>query len=85
MTGIAGWLLRRPSLTNPRPVQVVPLTSLPGHELWPTFSPDGTQVAFEWDGEHSDNPDIYIKMVGSSEVRRLTSHPRGRPGTPLVT
>ena len=24
---------------------------LPGHEQWPTFSPDGSQVAFEWDGE----------------------------------
>ncbi len=77
MTGIAGWLLRRPSLTKPRPVQVVSLTSLPGHERWPTFSPDGTQVAFEWDGEHSDNPDIYIKMVGSSDVRRLTTNPGG--------
>ena len=33
-------------------------------------------MAFEWDGEHSDNPDIYIKMVGSSEVRRLTTTPR---------
>ena len=38
---------------------------------------DGDQVAFEWDGENSDNPDIYIKMVGSSEVRRLTSDPAG--------
>ena len=60
-----------------RLVRVVPLTVLPGHERWPTFSPDGDQVAFEWDGENSDNADIYIKMVGSSEVRRLTSDPAG--------
>ena len=56
-------------------MRVVPLTVLPGHEQWPTFSPDGDQVAFEWDGENGDNADIYIKMVGSSEVRRLTSDP----------
>ena len=58
-------------------MRVVPLTVLPGHERWPTFSPDGDQVAFEWDGENSDNADIYITMVGSSEVRRLTSDPAG--------
>ena len=26
-----------------------------------------------WDGEKGDNADIYLKMVGSSEVRRITS------------
>ena len=56
-------------------MQVVPLTVLPGREQWPTFSPDGDQVAFEWDGENGDNADIYITMVGSSEVRRLTTDP----------
>jgi Tol biopolymer transport system component/DNA-binding winged helix-turn-helix (wHTH) protein len=57
------------------PMRAVPLTVLPGHEQWPTFSPDGDQVAFEWDGENGDNADIYITMVGSSEVRRLTTDP----------
>jgi Tol biopolymer transport system component/DNA-binding winged helix-turn-helix (wHTH) protein len=59
------------------PMQVVPLTVLPGLERWPTFSPDGDQVAFEWDGENGDNADIYITMVGSSELRRLTTNPAG--------
>ena len=65
-------------------MQVVPLTVLPGHEQWPTFSPDGDQVAFEWDGENGDNADIYITMVGSSELRRLTTNPARRPGAELV-
>jgi dipeptidyl aminopeptidase/acylaminoacyl peptidase len=57
------------------PMRVVPLTTLRGHESWPTFSPDGSQVAFAWGGEKDDNFDIYVKMVGRSEVRRLTSDP----------
>ena len=32
-----------------------------GEELCPTFSPDGTHVAFAWNGERQDNIDIYVK------------------------
>jgi eukaryotic-like serine/threonine-protein kinase len=52
---------------------VVSLTSTPGQEKEPTFSPDGNQVAFAWEGEKQDNWDIYLKMVGSAETRRLTT------------
>jgi len=52
---------------------VVSLTSTPGRETEPTFSPDGNQVAFAWEGEKQDNWDIYIKMIGSAETRRLTN------------
>lgn len=37
------WVLRRPPVQN-APMRVVPLTTLPGEESWPTFSPDGEQV-----------------------------------------
>ena len=64
------------------PMRVVPLTSLNGEELWPTLSPDGDQVAFSWNGDKSDKTaqpdgfddfDIYLKQVGSSDLRRLTT------------
>ena len=32
-------------------------------------------VAFGWDGEKHDNPDIYVTLVGSRSVRRVTTHP----------
>jgi Tol biopolymer transport system component len=48
---------------------------LRGLETSPTFSPDGTQIAFSWNGEKGDNFDIYLKFVGSSEVRRVTTDP----------
>ena len=56
-------------------MRVVPLTTLPGERVAPTFSPDGEQVAFAWDGEKHDNWDIYVTIVGSSETRRLTTDP----------
>jgi Tol biopolymer transport system component/predicted Ser/Thr protein kinase len=54
----------------------VPLTALRGNETSPTFSPDGSQVAFSWDGEGRDNPDIYVKLVGPGRPVRITSDPR---------
>ena len=72
IVAVTWWPSLRRRIETPA-MQVMPLTVLPGHEQWPTFSPDGDQVAFEWDGENGDNADIYITMVGSSEVRRLTS------------
>jgi Tol biopolymer transport system component len=53
----------------------VSLTTLRGEERHPTFSPDGEQVAFAWNGAKQDNQDIYVTLVGSSNVRRLTSDP----------
>ena len=71
----ATWLLR-PHQEDERPeLRIVPLTSLNGEEYSPTFSPDGDRVAFVWNGEKKDNFDIYVKIVGSSEVRRLTTDP----------
>ena len=57
------------------PLQSVPLTSDPGSEEHPTFSPDGNQVAFAWDGENRDNTDIYVKLVAGGRPLRLTTDP----------
>jgi Tol biopolymer transport system component/DNA-binding winged helix-turn-helix (wHTH) protein len=72
----ASVLLRRtPRLNSPSPT-VEPLTSLAGTEAWPAFAPDGEQVAFAWSGEKYDNTDLYVTLVGSTSVRRLTTDPR---------
>jgi serine/threonine protein kinase len=70
--GLLVWRSRRP---EPPAAYLVPLTSTPGSEDVPTFSPDGDQIAFAWNGEKGDNWDIYVKMIGSSEARRLTTDP----------
>ena len=71
----AGALLR-PRQPPPRaPFESVPLTSYPGREINPEFSPDGNQVAFAWDGGEGGNFDIYVKTVGPGEPVRLTKSP----------
>ena len=79
----AWWL--RPARTLPAStMRVVPLTTLSGTEYGASFSPDGRQVAFAWNGDVPSGStrnwwqgdwDIYVKLVGSSEIRRLTSGP----------
>ena len=71
----AQWQLRRPPAVEGSPPKVVSITRLAGEEDWPAFSPDGEQVAFSWPGEKSDNVDIYVTLVGATEVRRLTTDP----------
>lgn len=44
-------------------------------EFQPSLSPDGSQVAFSWNGLNQDNFDIYVKLVGRGEPLRLTSNP----------
>jgi Tol biopolymer transport system component/DNA-binding winged helix-turn-helix (wHTH) protein len=56
------------------PLRTMPLTTLPGQERAPSFSPDGNQVAFVWDGE-TGNEDIYIQLVGAGTPLRLTTSP----------
>ena len=73
-----GWYLSRsgsqPSSTPP-PSPPIPLTSYPGVELSPSFSPDGSQLAFSWNGPHLDNFDIYTKVVDRDDFVRLTRDP----------
>ncbi len=70
-------MTRRPLTDSPFGRQVVPLTSLPGKEIAPTFSPDGSQIAFAWnEGTDADHQfDLYVKSLGSARLLRLTHHP----------
>jgi tricorn protease len=49
------------------------LTSFPGIESNPHFSPDGKQVAFS--AQYGGNVDLYVVDAGGGEPRRLTWHP----------
>ncbi len=53
---------------------VIPLTSFPGSEVSPNFSPDGKQIAFSWDGDGGEF-NIYTKHLDSGALRKLTSGP----------
>jgi len=59
------WFRRAPVRTAEN-LNIVPLTSYPGAELYPSFSPDGNEIAFTW------NNDLYVKQVGSEKAVLLT-------------
>ena len=69
---IAAWRFL-PSGPPPPQLRVVQLTSYPGVEGQPAFSPDGTQIAFSWNGAKQDNFDVYVKPVAGGPPRRLTT------------
>ena len=50
---------------------VLPLTALQGFVISPTFSPDGSQIAFAW-GDGSRFSDLYVKVIGNDKLLRLT-------------
>lgn len=67
-----------PSLTKLATLTPVPFSVLSGKQSGPTFSPDGSHVAFAWDGDSalaSSGLDLYAKAIGSETVLRLTQHP----------
>lgn len=70
--GIGFWFFHPRSHPVPK---IVPLTSYPGRQVTPAFSPDGKQVAFAWDGEKGDNFDIYVKLIDTGTPLRLTNNP----------
>jgi serine/threonine protein kinase len=69
------WQVSRASRRT-EPLEAVALTTFPGSVVYPSFSPDGTKVAFTWTGPTQDNPDVYVQVIGSGSPQRLTSDPR---------
>ncbi|HUD99853.1 MAG TPA: DUF5050 domain-containing protein [Bryobacteraceae bacterium] len=73
VVGLQRWVVfRRSEFTVLDPI---PLTSDLGSEVAPTFSPDGNQVAYAWDGPSQNQWDIYVKMIGTDSPLRLTNGP----------
>jgi Tol biopolymer transport system component/DNA-binding winged helix-turn-helix (wHTH) protein len=56
-------------------LQPVPVTTYLGSELYPSFSPDGSQVAFAWDGEISGASHLYVAPASGGGPRQITNDP----------
>jgi Tol biopolymer transport system component/DNA-binding winged helix-turn-helix (wHTH) protein len=69
------WLAAGRSDGPPTILVPVPLTTYPGEERYPSFSPDGNQVAFSWTGRAGGNSDIYVNVIGAEQPLRLTTSP----------
>ena len=73
--GLVVRVVRSPKAPAQPALRIVPLTTYSGHERNPSFSPDGTQVVFSWDGATQDNLDLYVKLIAGESQTRLTNHP----------
>jgi len=60
-------------MPDPVALKVVPLTTYPGDVGGGAFSPDGSHVAFSWNGKNQDNYDIYVKVLDAETPLRLTT------------
>src|SRR5215472_9475659 len=81
------YLPRRDNIASPRKelaeFNVIPFTALPGEQRSPSFSPDGSQIAFAWNGNPRNTKeedvdrkfDIYLKVTGSENLVQVTHHP----------
>ena len=67
----AHFLARSPATAQ---MVVMPITSFPGTEGSPSFSPDGRELGFSWDGDNGAF-DIYVKHLVSGSLKRVTYGP----------
>jgi eukaryotic-like serine/threonine-protein kinase len=73
---IAAGVWRWTSGTGRAPaLNVIPLTTYPGLECFPSLSRDGNEVAFSWNGPNQDNYDIYVKLISGGPPVRVTTDP----------
>jgi len=80
IAGFSTYMMRPvPRDINPRAeLTPVPLTTYPGIEFAPSFSPSGNEIAFEWHREETPNEsDLYVKQIGQENPVRLTCHHAG--------
>jgi Tol biopolymer transport system component/DNA-binding winged helix-turn-helix (wHTH) protein len=71
------WISKSNHDRHDTPRTAVPLTGNTGYEEFPTFSPEGTRVAFAWTEPGKQLPNIYIKLIGQGDPIRLTTDPAG--------
>ncbi len=74
LAGAGFWLTR----SKPEPVAVLraePLTTFPGEELYPSFSPDGNQIVFTMAAPKQNHTDVFVQQIGAGSPLRLTTDP----------
>lgn len=64
VTGLVGWRFLSKSKTAEAMPRVVQLTTYPGEEWHPVFSPDGMKLTFCYKPEGRHDFDLYLKEIG---------------------
>jgi Tol biopolymer transport system component len=69
---LAIWLAQRKHSINYPDIRVTPLITDLGAQIQPSFSPDGTRIAYAWNGSEGNTFGIYVKLIGLGEPVRIT-------------
>jgi Tol biopolymer transport system component len=85
LLGSVAWLViagRAASSTSPQ-LRLLTVTTFPGAEGMPSFSPDGNFVVFNWTGPvFTDTSDVWVKAVDGDALWRLTDTPQFHEALP---
>jgi len=81
-TGAAVFLLTRRPPEPPGVTRVRPLSPLPGVERDPAVSPDGSRIAFAWNGGTGADMSLYVQLTDGETPLRLTSTPGAEDRAP---
>jgi len=74
---VALQVIRRFPGSMAEPLSPIPFTAFRGQEAAPSFSPDGSQIAFAWTGEDEGREGrfhLYVKVIGGEKPLKLTTH-----------
>ncbi len=85
LLGSVAWLViaRRAATSTSPQLRLITVTTFPGAEGMPSFSPDGNFVAFNWTGPvFSDTSDVWVKAVDGDALWRLTDTPQFHEALP---
>lgn len=66
------FFLHRTDMNSAADLHVAPLTSNTGLELQPSFSPDGTRVAYAWSMPPQKQSAIYVKLNGPGDALKMS-------------
>ncbi len=69
---IGTWFVRRTHSPESPELRVTPLTANTGIELHPSFSPDGTRVAYSSSADNGRHFGVYVKLIGPGDPVPVT-------------